>query len=207
VRPPAARSALGSQLIDLLPRDLLLVLSHSDDIMKGWREDPVFAPYYHEVGRVSLVARTLELAASAMLTEGSYVAPRSRRLTARPNASPTFGGRSRISSGATLRSARRMSTSTRGKRLSRRCRSWPMPTLTCVSPLLQPLRPLLTAFLRVSLQGWEAYWVPDGGWVAAVDTIDSVGRELERLGVKTVWGKCVPALVLSSPCRPSDVFC
>jgi hypothetical protein len=74
-------------------------------------------------------------------------------------------------------------------------------------PLLQPFRRLLTAFLRVFLQGWEAYWVPDGGWVAAVDTIDSVGRELERLGVKTVWGKCVPALVLSSPCRPSDVFC
>lgn len=30
---------------------LLLV----DEIMKGWREDPVFSPYYHEVGRVRII--------------------------------------------------------------------------------------------------------------------------------------------------------
>lgn len=41
------------------------------------------------------------------------------------------------------------------------------------------------------IDGWEAYWVTDGGWVAAKDTIDSIGRELERLGVKRVFGPWV----------------
>lgn len=61
------------------------------------------------------------------------------------------------------------------------------------SQSIEPSLPLfhLTAHLFSSPQGWEAYWSPDGGWVAAVDTIDSVGRELERLGVEMVWGKCV----------------
>lgn len=41
------------------------------------------------------------------------------------------------------------------------------------------------------IDGWEAYWVTDGGWVAAKDTIDSIGQELERLGVKHVFGPWV----------------
>lgn len=31
-------------------------------------------------------------------------------------------------------------------------------------------------------------WAPNSGWVAAKDTIASIGRELEKLGVQMTFG-------------------
>ncbi|OCF38305.1 sarcosine oxidase [Kwoniella heveanensis CBS 569] len=38
------------------------------------------------------------------------------------------------------------------------------------------------------IEGWRGLWCANGGWVAARDAIDSVGRELVNLGVKSSFG-------------------
>ncbi|KIR43257.1 sarcosine oxidase [Cryptococcus deuterogattii 99/473] len=41
---------------------------------------------------------------------------------------------------------------------------------------------------NADIKGWRGLWCGRGGWVAARDALDSVGRELEQFGVKTSFG-------------------
>lgn len=39
-----------------------------------------------------------------------------------------------------------------------------------------------------SIDSWRGLYTSDGGWVAARDALNSVGRELQKLGVKSAFG-------------------
>ncbi|CDZ98665.1 FAD-dependent oxidoreductase [Phaffia rhodozyma] len=111
----------------------------SGEIMKGWREDPVFSPYYHETGRVTGAHRFPEKIA---------------KLRAAYDSAKADGY---------------------GKNYE-----WLDSGEAIVSKIPQ--------LAKGNLKDWKGLWVPDSGWVAAKDTISSVGRELSRLGVQMIFG-------------------
>ncbi|WVR09687.1 hypothetical protein IAU60_006762 [Kwoniella sp. DSM 27419] len=41
---------------------------------------------------------------------------------------------------------------------------------------------------NASIEGWRGLWCGSGGWVAARDAINAVGRDLEQFGVKSAFG-------------------
>lgn len=160
-----------------------------NQIMEGWRNDPVFSPYYHEVGRV----RPIPTLSPALLS--------SRELTPRALFGQVTGAHSSPAKIAKLRA-----TYDRGMRegwgkenewldgpdaIREKFPQLDQADLT-VSPSLvlcpSSIRQLTVFSHDMLVQGWQGLWSPNSGWVEAVDTIASIGRELVRLGVKSAFG-------------------
>ncbi|KAK4685229.1 sarcosine oxidase / L-pipecolate oxidase, partial [Tremellales sp. Uapishka_1] len=120
-------------------------------IINGWKNDPVFKPYYHATGRVT-GASTPEQVAGL-------------------------------------------------KRAYEKAIEHGMGDLYEWLETEEDIVRRAPHLAGTTIQGWKGLWSSDSGWVAARDAIDSVGRELVKLGVKMAFG---PAGTFKEPILSKD---